>query len=182
MTTTQQRRALRAGTEIDYCGMLATVVADSGGEQLTVKCEGHVQPWRWTFEGESCMVVKAPEGLLFYDSFDAYVKDFPQGERTRAWLTNQGRCDVWLFRLTDLDHEGCDGSPHGGLPGNFMAVSMHKGPARIRLAAHDRDDGLMVRDFAPDEETQARQVLADMAQLTPFSMWDCAKVFAFTWE
>lgn len=182
MNAAAQRRPLRAGTELDYCGMSAIVVADHGGETLTVACEGFVQPWRWTFEGVSCTVVKEPEGRLFYETYDDYVKDFPEGERARAWLTNQGRNEVWMFRLTDTDPDGCWASPHGGLPGNFMAVTLYRNSDYIRLAAHDCDDGLMVRDFPPDQEAQARQVLKDMAQLTPFSMYDAAKVFNFQWE
>ena len=178
MNATTERRALRAGTEIDYCGMSAVVVADSGGERITVSCEGHVQNWNWTFEGESCTVVKAPDGRLFYENFDDYAKDFPEGEAFRAWITNLGHNEAWLVRLTD---PASSGSPHGGLPGNFMAVGISKSREHLRLAGHDSDDGLMVRDFALAEEAQARQVLTDMAQVTPFSMWDAATVFGFSW-
>ena len=58
MMATEQRRALRAGTQIEYCEMPATVLKDTGGERIEVACEGHRQDWYWTFEGVSCVVVE----------------------------------------------------------------------------------------------------------------------------
>lgn len=177
MNELPKRRALRAETTIDYCGSVATVLADDGGDQLTVICEGYVQRWYWKFEGAECTVVSEPRGKLFYDTFDAYVADYPEGERFRAWLTARSRQQVTLIRLTD---PASSGSPHGGIPGNFMAVTRNVGVTQIRLAAHDCDDGLMVRDL-PLDEAAANQVVQDMKLLAPYSMWDAAKVFDFRW-
>lgn len=74
---TQVRKKLRAGSVIEYVGMRATVVADAGGETIDVDCEGHRQSWRWSFEGECCVVVSEPLGELSYDSFDAYLTSSP---------------------------------------------------------------------------------------------------------
>lgn len=90
------RRPLKKGTVLDYCGMLATVVDDDGGPRLTVSCEGHVQRWNWTFEGVSCKVLSVPPGEHWYDSFEAYVQEFPPAESYRRWLTQSGRRDVVL--------------------------------------------------------------------------------------
>lgn len=53
-----KRLALPKGTKVDYCGMLAVVVADQGGDSLTVLCEDHVQRWYWCFEGVECTVLE----------------------------------------------------------------------------------------------------------------------------
>lgn len=57
------RLPLPPGTVIEYCGDLAVVVRDPGGEgRVTVKVRGRVTHWRWTFEGVSCSVVSLPGG------------------------------------------------------------------------------------------------------------------------
>lgn len=53
-----KREPLPKGAQIEYCGMLASVVEDSGDDRLTVDCEGAVQRWFWKFEGVECAVVK----------------------------------------------------------------------------------------------------------------------------
>ncbi len=59
----QARLPLPAGAVIEYCGDLAVVVRDPGGEgRLTVKVRGLVTRWRWTHEGVSCSVVTIPGG------------------------------------------------------------------------------------------------------------------------
>jgi hypothetical protein len=173
------RRPLRPGTVLDYCGMRATVVADSGGERLDVDCEGHVQPWRWTFEGESCTVVSEPHGKLHYDTFEDYVADWPDGERSRAWVTNHGHRTAALVKLVDPSHQG---SPHGGLPGNYAWVSLSTDSERTRMTLHDCDDGAIVRDWPAGSGAGAQEVLAQMKQLAPFSFWEAVKVFDFKWD
>lgn len=56
----RNRTPLPAGAVINFCDELATVVRDTGGEKLDVLADGYVQPWYWTFEGESCAVVSLP--------------------------------------------------------------------------------------------------------------------------
>ena len=57
----QARLPLSVGAVIEYCGDLAVVVRDPGGEgRLTVKVRGCVTQWRWTHEGVSCSVVSIP--------------------------------------------------------------------------------------------------------------------------
>jgi hypothetical protein len=178
MTNEPTLRPLRPGTLISYAGMQATVVADYGAGSVDVLCEGFLQPWHWTHDGETCQVVSVPQGKASYATFDDYVKDFAQAEEYRAWITNHGHDSAMLFKLTDPRHLG---SPHGGVTGNYMWAALHIGLTSIRIAAHDCDDGLMVRDFDLDQMDQAETVLAQMRESAPFSMWEAADLFGFKW-
>ena len=169
------RPALRAGTEIDYAGMRAVVVHDSGGGRVTVRCEGHTQNWRWTFEGESCTVVKEPVGQLFYDDFDSYVAAFPAGESFRAWATASGHQQPFLLLMTE------GGSPHNGLPGNYLWGCLRFSTASWRLTLHDCDDGLVFRDWPAAEESLALETVAKMKLLAPFSMGEANEFFGLNW-
>ena len=50
-------RPLPPGSEIEYMGEYATVVADNGGASLLVESDGIRQEWMWSFEGVECSVV-----------------------------------------------------------------------------------------------------------------------------
>ena len=174
-----QNRPFRPGTVIECAGVQGTVTKDAGSGLLDVDCAGFVQQWEWSGDDGHCKIISTPRGRLFYESFDDYAADFPEGEHLRPWLTNMGHQQAHLLRLTDPPHRG---SPHGGLIGNFMAVSLTEDRTGPYLAAHDCDDGLMVRAFAPGQRALAEQVLADMKALAPFSMWEAAEMFEFSWS
>jgi hypothetical protein len=56
-------RPLPAGTQIEYCGIRATVVRDNGGASVQVEVAGEGRmSWWWKFQGEECKVVSAPSG------------------------------------------------------------------------------------------------------------------------
>jgi hypothetical protein len=168
--------ALRPGTVLEYLGAELTVTVDFGADTVGLDCAGSVFTVARKDLAASARIISTPRGELHYETFDAYVADFPEGERYRAWLAKDREC--WLMRLVDPPHVG---SMHGGLPGNFMALAFSRMvDGGVRLAAHDCDDGLMVRDFASSDE--ARAVANDMAQLTPFSMRLAGELFDFRWE
>lgn len=172
-------RPLKPGTVVSYADIPATVLCDYG-TSMDVLCEGTRQTWRWNLDGESCKVLSAPRGQLVYRDFDAYVSDFPEAEGLRGWLTSGRHEALLIVKLIEPIHEG---SPHGGIVGNYMWLSLSKASnGQLRIAAHDCDDGLMVRDFPVEQEAEAWKVLEDIAALAPHSMWDVAKVFGFGWE
>lgn len=124
-----------------------------------------------------------PQGKPFYDDFDSYVKDYPEGERFRNWLTNRGRDGVALFLGTDVDHNA--------MPGHYLAVafSVRRGWSTktrntevVQLSLHDNDDGLAIRRWPVEQRADAEKVLAEMKQLAPFDFWDAVKVFDFKME
>lgn len=54
----KNREPLPRGTVIEYAEQQATVVEDIGGTALLVDCEGDRLLWYWTFEGETCRVIR----------------------------------------------------------------------------------------------------------------------------
>jgi len=65
MATVEQRAALPVGSEIDYMGERAVVVADDGGPSLLVDVDGIAQEWMWEFEGQPCTTISlGAEGSL----------------------------------------------------------------------------------------------------------------------
>lgn len=180
MTLPAAARPLKPGTVISYADIQATVVCDHGIGSVDVLCEGTRQTWRWTLDGEDCQVVSVPPGELAYRTLESYLKDFPSAERAKGWFTRGRPEALWFFKLVDPAHQS---SPHGGMDGNYMWVSqLRLQNGTLRLAAHDCDDGLMVRDFPVGQELEAQSVLEEMAELAPFSMWDAAKTFDFIWD
>lgn len=113
----------------------------------------------------------------FYDDFDSYARDYPVGERFRAWVTNGGRATaVALFLGTRVDDNA--------LPGHYLWASLTECPARpdmsrriVQLSLHDNDDGLAVKRWPAEERAEAEKLLVDMRQLAPFSMRDAITVF-----
>jgi len=56
------REKLKEGSVISYGNhdgaMEATVILDEGNNEIIVDCEGHLQIWKWFFEGCECEIVK----------------------------------------------------------------------------------------------------------------------------
>jgi hypothetical protein len=120
-----------------------------------------------------------PPGKPFYNDYDAYVRDYPEGERARAWLTNGGRNPVVLFLMSACGH---DGAPHGGLPGEYLAMSVSEYRGEILLSLHDCDDGLAQCRWPVEQRAEAEALLEEMKQLAPFTMWEAAEHFNLSWE
>ena len=123
--------------------------------------------------------VAAPIGKPFYADFDSYVKDYPEGERFRAWVTNRGKATtVALFLGTWADDPS--------LPGHYLWASLSehqdwsdktKTKKTVLLALHDCDDGLATRRWPAEERAQAEALFKEMKELAPFRMWDAFEVF-----
>jgi hypothetical protein len=121
--------------------------------------------------------VVAPTGRPFYDSFDSYVADHPEGEHFRTWVTNRGaERQVALFLGTSV--------ADNALPGHYLWATLTelagvagKYDARIQLSLHDNDDGLAIRTWPVSELEQAKALFEQMKTLAPFSMWDAIAAF-----
>lgn len=121
--------------------------------------------------------VEAPVGRPFYDSFDSYVADYPEGECFRSWVTARGReKNIALFLGTSVDDNA--------LPGHYLWASLSeypgiegKAPGRVQLSLHDNDDGLAIMTWPLHERTQAQALFEQMKALAPFSMRDAVDVF-----
>lgn len=119
----------------------------------------------------------APTGRPFYDSFDSYVADYPEGERFRAWVTGRGREQrIALFLGTSVDDNA--------LPGHYLWAALTEYPgvqgkyeSRVQLSLHDNDDGLAIKVWPLHERAQAEALFDTMKSLAPFSMWDAIDVF-----
>lgn len=120
-----------------------------------------------------------PEGKPYYSDFDSYVADVPEGETFRAWLTNENRCPVVLFLMSEADRKG---APHGGLPGHYLALSVSEFRGEVVLSLHDCDDGLAQRRFAVADRAAADSLIQDMKQLAPFTMWEAVEHFGLSWS
>lgn len=120
-----------------------------------------------------------PSGKPYYNDFDSYALDNPEGERFRAWLTHRGRNNVTLFLMSDYDRMG---APHGGLPGEYLALTLTESRGEMLLSLHDCDDGLAQRRWPVEQRAAAEALVEDMKQLAPFDMWAAVKVFELSWE
>lgn len=120
---------------------------------------------------------KPPTGKPFYEDFDSYALDYPDGEHFRAWVTNRGHAKtVALFLGTNVEDNA--------LPGHYLWATITECPAGpdmtksiVQLSLHDNDDGLAVKRWPAEERAQAEKVLGEMKQLAPFSMRDAVTVF-----
>lgn len=121
----------------------------------------------------------APSGKPYYDDFDSYVRDYPEGQRYRAWLTNRGHNPVVMFLMS---RPGREGAWHGGMPGEYIALSISEFRGEIIFSLHDCDDGLMQRRWPVEQRAEADAVLAEMKQLAPFTMWEAGDVFQLQWQ
>jgi hypothetical protein len=126
-----------------------------------------------------------PKGRPFYDTFDSYAKDFPEGEAFRVWLTQNCK------RLVMLLMSDKQGAPHNGMPGHYLAATLSEYPAWkdktktkriLQLSLRDCDDGLAVRFWPVGELADAERVLEEMKQLAPFTLWDAVNVFGLKFE
>lgn len=53
-------RPLPPGMLIDYLGMRATVILDTGGNELRVNSDGSESVWLWCLDGVECTVISRP--------------------------------------------------------------------------------------------------------------------------
>lgn len=114
-------------------------------------------------------------GAKFYDSFDAYVADFPEAEHYRRWLTNGGYRPVWLLRDSQPWH-ACT------LPGGYMWASVlyFANAMQWRVAVHDGDDFCIARTF--DTDIEANALIDQMRDLAPFTFGEAVEMWGFVYE
>ncbi|MCC5612030.1 hypothetical protein LC612_36185 [Nostoc sp. CHAB 5834] len=176
MSEDSKRKPFPPGTVISYKGTEAVVIIDYGGQNFEVMCQGINQKWNCENSRDEYAVVREVKGKPFYDTFDAYLKDFPEGQPYYAWATRNGGMECFLLKLVE------GGSMHGGIPGNYTHISVSRYPdGDLLLAAHDCDDGLCLRRFSKDDERTMRAVIAELKELAPLSMYDLSDIFNFSW-
>lgn len=91
-----------------------------------------------------------------YDTFDAYVKDFPEAEQYRKWVGD----GIMLPTYPNW----C------GMPGDYITASVHHWHDQWHVVINDCDDGTCQKHF-PTEE-QAREELNTLKTLSPLVMYD----------
>jgi len=121
-----------------------------------------------------------PTGTPFYESFDAYVQDHPDGERHRAWLTSNNRNAVSLVLMRGA-------ATHNSLPGGYLALTLNEytrpnGSPYLQLSLRDDDDGVAIRTWPVEERAGAESVVANMKLLAPFSMREAVDVFGLRFD
>lgn len=115
-----------------------------------------------------------------FESFDAYVADWPGGESFRNWLVTTDRPNALILVRGKGTHES--------LPGGYIWVNLslsftitHRNrPAVTRgamIAVGDCDDGLITREFETDAEAQA--LFAELKALAPFDFDDLIEAYGF---
>lgn len=116
---------------------------------------------------------------LFYTDFDEYVKDFPDGERFRNWITNVNKFnkkgspkEVLIVKGTGM---------HNGIPGDYLWASKitYTKDGRIAIGVHDCDDGLMIRHCSNEQEFT--EWMNNLKDFVPFDMHELTN-FGFTWD
>ena len=111
------RSALPVGSEIDYMGERAVVVADDGGPSLLVEADGIGQEWMWEFEGKLCTVVSiGAEGSLVALGRWAPIKSAPR-DGSRVLIYREGfaedRAVCWWSESSE-EWEAVNGSTFPG--------------------------------------------------------------------
>jgi hypothetical protein len=109
---------------------------------------------------------------VFYTNFDVYVRDWPEAERSRRWITNDGHSDVLIFQ-----GEG----PHSGIPGGYLWAHLIQFDDRTwGVRVHDCDDGAVFKQV-PDEE-DGKAICEASKQFAPIGMQDLNSVLGFRYD
>jgi hypothetical protein len=125
-----------------------------------------------------------PSGKPFYDDFDSYVKDYPEGESYRAWLT-RGSPRLAIVQMSVV-------RPRNVLPGNYLSLCLTEQPENwrdktctrkiVQLLLRDNDDGFAVRRWPEEQRAEAERVFEEMKALAPFTMGEAVEVFGLRFE
>lgn len=119
-----------------------------------------------------------------YRSFDAYVKDYPEGESHRNWITNFGKlASDGLLIFTG------DGT-HSGITGGFLWATLSKRWERKDnkyvptsdwyVHVHDCDDGLIFKEFPTKELALAS--MDEIEGYTPISFHEIVTILGYTYH
>lgn len=115
-------------------------------------------------------IIESRKFPLVYFDFNSYVRDWPEAERSRDWLT-RGNRSLFIFQSTG--HANC-------LPGGYlwMYISpMSPDSQEVRLCVNDNDDGGCCKDF-PNLE-QAKTALQEVLDVVPVNTFELTKVLGF---
>lgn len=118
------------------------------------------------------------EGRKFpatYDSFDAYVADWPEAESFRPWITNNGRRQPKFIQTW---------GDYNALPGGYFWVSVQvfedaKGIHGYGVSVNDNDDTSCSHEAQSLEEAESlrNQVLG----IAPATMEEICQLLEFSW-
>lgn len=97
----------------------------------------------------------------YYPTFDAYVADYPEAERYRRWVTNDGRQPVTLIQGDGVD---------GFLPGGYLWISVCNFADRWRITVHNNDDG-ETEKYVDDSASMLKE-LDTLCRLAPVSRFE----------
>ena len=124
------RIPLPAGSEIDYIGVRATVVADDGGPTLLVDHEGDRQEWAWELEGASCTIVSTAaeaEGSLVALGRWASIDSAPR-DGSRVILFREGYAEDLAICWWDGSREDWEAVHGSAFPGATHWMRTPEGP------------------------------------------------------
>jgi hypothetical protein len=107
---------------------------------------------------------------LTYASFDAYVLDWPEAEKSRARLTNSGKRAVHLFQSQ---------GPYNTMPGGYlwMCLVKHFDGGHV-VSIIDNDDGAISKEVA--SETEGNTLVEQVLSLAPVNMDELKDLLGFT--
>ena len=109
-----------------------------------------------------------------YANFDAYVKDWPEAEDFRAWVTNSGRRTTKFIQIT---------GDWNGLPGGYYWVCIREynlgknKPFEYAVGINDNDDGSCAKDVA--SKADAEKELEETLKLAPTNMQELCQLAGF---
>ena len=107
---------------------------------------------------------------LVYFDFNSYVRDWPEAERSREWLT-RGNRPVFIFQSSG--HFNC-------LPGGYLWMYISPpgfGDTEFRICINDNDDGGCCKDLPTKEEAQT--ALQEVLALVPINTFELTKLLNF---
>ena len=117
-------------------------------------------------------------GQQYYNSFDEYVKDYPEAERYRNWITNIypiKRKGIKSKKKIVLSHPTRNAIilkttiEHPSLPGGYFWAYITNWKGKWWITVNDSDD-FSVRSEDFENETDAQKVLESLKDLVPFDM------------
>jgi len=124
-----------------------------------------------------------------YYSFDDYVKDYPEGERFRNWITGLTWSKAKGHRSdNNLKSSGPTREtvliptyPNwNGLPGDYFWAYLVEWENTFAIRVNDNDDMSVVKEY--ETEVEALKMLNDLPTHAPFTMKELVVVFGFKWD
>lgn len=114
---------------------------------------------------------------LTYQTFDEYVKDWPEAESFRAWVTNRGHNHPKFIQVS---------GDWNSLPGGYYWISVREynvgkdQPYEYAVGVNDSDDTACKKDTATKAE--ALTELEATLKLAPTNMRELCELAGFRWD